>query len=174
MSARSGSAVFHGAAHRIDAAAGHPMNPQDAIDFVDAHGIVLESARGPIPSLAEAIAGEPIHGNWWSHPRGREIFQVTRAARACDQILVCRLIRDKITYVHRRLWPSIVRAKDHLDAKAIARIEERHSDAGRHLVVETSFPEWVPVEVAREADELSEESALAYLQSCAPGIFGSP
>ena len=150
------------------------MNPQDAIDFVHARGIVLESARGPIASLAEVIAGEPIHGSWWSHPRGREIFQATRAARSSEQVLVCRLIAGKVTYVHRRLWPSIVRAKNHLDVKAIARLEERHSDAGRHLVVETPFPDWVPEDVAREADELSEESALVHLQLCAPGVFGSP
>lgn len=149
------------------------MTIQDAIDFVHAHGIVLESARGPVPSLADAIAGEAIHGNWWSHPRAKAIFQVTRGVRASRQVLVCRLVTGKITYVHRRLWPSMVRAKRHFAVESLARVEEQHSDAGHHIVVETPFPAWVPVEVAHEADHLSEEAAWAHLQACVPSLFGS-
>jgi len=37
--------------------------PFDPIAFVEKHGVVLASARGPVPSLAEAIAGEPIRGS---------------------------------------------------------------------------------------------------------------
>src|SRR5205085_3076485 len=44
------------------------------ISFVEQHGIVLASAKGPVPSLAEAIAGEPIIGSWWSHPKAQVIF----------------------------------------------------------------------------------------------------
>ena len=48
------------------------MSAADALAFVERHGIVLESARhAAIPSLAEAIAGEPIRGSWWAHPKGR-------------------------------------------------------------------------------------------------------
>ncbi len=50
--------------------------------FVERHGVVLESARhATIPSLAEAIAGEPLKRGWWSHPKGRTIFAATRAVR---------------------------------------------------------------------------------------------
>jgi len=31
-------------------------------------GMLLASARGPIPNIAEMIAGEPIKGSWWGHP----------------------------------------------------------------------------------------------------------
>jgi len=149
------------------------MNAQEAIDFVRAQGIVLESARGPVPSLAEAIAGEALQGSWWSHPRGKDIFRITRSVRASGQVLVCRLVSGKVTFVHRRLWSSLVRAKDHFDVRSIARIEERHSDNGQHVVVETPFPEWVPTDVALEAHDLTEDLAWANLQSCAPGVFGS-
>ena len=149
------------------------MNVQDAIDFIRVRGIVLESARGPVPSLADAIAGEAIHGSWWSHPRGKDIFRITRAVRASEHILVCRLVADKVTFVHRRLWPSLVRATDHFDVRSIARIEERHSDTGHHIVVETPFPEWVPPDVALEAQDLAEELARANLQASAPGVFVS-
>jgi len=51
------------------------MTDKQALAFVKRHGIVLQAARGPVPSLAEAIAGGPIRGSWWGHPKGREIFR---------------------------------------------------------------------------------------------------
>ena len=38
------------------------MNAQEALEFVETHGVVLVAARGPVPRLTEAIAGEPIKG----------------------------------------------------------------------------------------------------------------
>jgi hypothetical protein len=82
------------------------VTPAEALAFVCTHGLVLESGTGPVPSLAAAIAGEPIRGSWWAHARGREVFAITRAIRDSPDVLVCRLIDGKITYVHRRLWPA--------------------------------------------------------------------
>ena len=86
------------------------MTPSQAAAFVRKHGIVLESAVGPVPSIAAAIAGEAIRGSWWAHPRSHEIFELTRGIRNRDDILVCRLVGGKVTFVHRRLWPALVRA----------------------------------------------------------------
>jgi hypothetical protein len=63
----------------------------DVIAFVRQHGVVLESAKGPVPNLADAVAGTPIRGNWWNHPVGKQIFRATRVVRDSEQILVCRL-----------------------------------------------------------------------------------
>ena len=38
------------------------VTPRQALAFVRQHGVVLESAHGPVPCLAEAIAGGPIRG----------------------------------------------------------------------------------------------------------------
>jgi len=78
------------------------MTSRQALAFIRTHGVVLESAQGPVPSLAEVIAGELVRGSWWSHPKSHEIFAVTRAVRDSDDVLVCRLIKGKITFVHRR------------------------------------------------------------------------
>jgi hypothetical protein len=40
------------------------------------------SPASPVPSLAEPIAGGPLRGHWWFHPKSREIFATTRAVRA--------------------------------------------------------------------------------------------
>ena len=84
------------------------MTPKQALSFVKINGIVLESGRGPVPSLAQTIVGKPIRGNWWAHPKGNMIFLCSRAIRNSKDVLVCRLIGVKITYVHRRLWPALV------------------------------------------------------------------
>ena len=77
--------------------------------FVRRHGVVLESAHGPVPNLAETVVGAPIRGSWWGHAKGKEIFWLTRAARSSKAVLVYRLMAGKVTYVHRRLWPALVR-----------------------------------------------------------------
>ena len=73
------------------------MTLRQALAFIRKHGVVLEAAHGPVPSLAEVMAGAPIRGSWWSHPKRHEIFLVTRAIRDSDDVLVCRLIKGKVT-----------------------------------------------------------------------------
>ncbi len=125
------------------------MTSRQAAAFVRKHGIVLESAAGPVPSLSVAIAGEPIRGSWWSHPRSHEIFELTRAIRGREDVLVCRLVNGKVTFVHRRLWPALVRVAKRFPKTQLAQVHEVHTSSGRHVSKEVAFPEWVPVEVAR-------------------------
>ena len=139
------------------------MTPRQALAFIRKHGVVLEAARGPVPSLAEAIAGGPVRGSWWSHPKSREIFAVTRAVRDHDDVLVCRLIKGRVTFVHRRMWPALVRASARIPSERLARLQEIHTDLGRHEIAEIAFPDWVPSDVKAAARRLSEESALAEL-----------
>ncbi len=101
---------------------------------------MLESGTGPVPSLAEAVAGGPIRGSWWGHARGREIFAVTRAVRDCPDVLVCRLVDGKITYVHRRLWPALVRLAKRFPLAHVSQIRESHTDSGEHVTQEIRFP----------------------------------
>lgn len=134
-----------------------------ALAFVAQHGIVLASARGAAPRLIDAIAGESIAGNWWSHPQANTIYNVLAEVQASDDILVCRLIGGEITLVHRRLWPALVRAAETFAPQRIARVSEEHTASGRHAVHETPFPQWVPADVLEQAQVLSQEQALRAL-----------
>ena len=136
------------------------MTPAQGLRFVRTHGVVLESASGPVPSLTAAIVGEPIRGSWWGHPQSNQIFKVTRAVRESDSILVCRLANRKVTLVHQRLWPAVVRVADRFPPTHLARIVEIHTAAGHHRVEETPFPDWVPPRVLATAESLSEQEAL--------------
>jgi len=139
------------------------MTPKQALDFVKANGVVLESGRGPIPSLAEAIAGAPIRGSWWAHPKANSIFLCSRAIRGSADVLVCRLVGGKVTYVHRRLWPALVRLAGRFEVDRLAVIHEVHTPSGRHKVNVTAFVEWVPKDVAQAAAKLTDEDAIALL-----------
>jgi hypothetical protein len=145
------------------------MTSRQALAFIRKHGVVLEAAQGPATSLAEAIAGEAIRGSWWSHPKSQEIFAVTRAIRESDDILVCRLIKGKVTFVHRRMWPALVRAAGRLPVEHLSQVREVHTSSGRHVTREVPFPDWVPSSVHEAAQSLSEEAALAEF---APWIKG--
>jgi hypothetical protein len=144
-------------------ARGAVVTPKNAIAFVRSHGIVLESARGSVPNLADEVAGERIRGGWWGHAKGQEIFAATRAVRASSDVLVCRLLGGKVTYIHRRLWPAVVRLAEKIDKELLAAIREKHTASGSHRVVETPFPEWVPSEGREAANGLTEEEALSQL-----------
>ncbi len=129
--------------------------------LLEEHGVLLEAARGPVPSVAELVAGEPIRGSWWAHPAAHEIFHATRALRDAPDVLVCRLVAGKVTFVHRRLWPAVIRLLDRLGHGGLAQIHEEHSAGGRHVVHEVPFPYWVSDEVMNAAMALSEHDAIS-------------
>lgn len=130
-----------------------------AARFVKRQGLVLLSARGAVPNLAEAVAGEPIRGSWWGHPKGREIFGALNAVIDGGDVVICRLVGGKLTFVHRRLWPALVRLAPRLRKTALAAIEEVHTASGAHRTIRTPFPRWVPRDVRAAARRLSEKEA---------------
>jgi hypothetical protein len=139
------------------------MKVKEAIAFVQKYGVVLSSAKGPVPRLTEAISGEPIKGSWWAHPKSRQIFRVLQAVTDSDDVLVCRLVNGKITFVHRRLWPALVRLAKQFPSNRIAQLHEEHTESGRHITREVPFPEWVPADVLEQARRISDTEAFAAL-----------
>jgi hypothetical protein len=135
------------------------MTSAQALAFVRKHGVVLESARGPVPTLAEHAAGEPIRGSWWGHPKGHEIFALTRAVRASKAVLVCRVVDGKVTYVHRRLWSALVRLSAEFPRDNLAALREMHSPRGTHTLRTVRFPVWVPPTIRQQAARLTEAQA---------------
>jgi hypothetical protein len=134
---------------------------EDALAFVREQGVVLVSAKGSGPSLVEAIAGHPIKGSWWAHADARRIYAILAIVTESEQVLVCRLVDGKITLVHRRLWPSLVRLASRFPPERLARVRQEHTASGQHANHETPFPRWVPATVAEEAAALGEQDALA-------------
>ena len=131
------------------------MNQKEVLAFVERHGIVLQAARGPLPNLAEAIAGGAIGGSWWGHPKGKEIFRAVKAIGASPDVLVCKLVEGKITYVHRRLWPALIKLASRFRKEQLAKVWDEHTRSGAHQSRREQFPSWVPSEVMKAAEALS-------------------
>jgi hypothetical protein len=140
------------------------MTPEEALAFVAKHGVVLASAKGSVPRLTEAIINETIKGSWWAHPRSHEIFAVLEAVADSRDVLVCRLVGGKVTLVHRRLWPSLVRMAHRFPKDRLSQVHQEHTSAGKHVNREVPFPKWVPSEVKKQAKLLGEEEALLALE----------
>ena len=133
------------------------------------HGMLLQSARGPIPNVAELIAGERIKGSWWAHPKSHDIFSALGVLDDSPDVVRMRLVNGKVTLVHRQVWPALVRVADRFTAKQLAALHEEHTASGAHRVEEQQFPDWVPDDVRRASEELSVEEALARLPACLRG-----
>jgi hypothetical protein len=150
-------------------------NSIDAVELVERHGVVLASAKGPVPNLADAIAGCAIRGSWWGHAKGGEIFTALGAVADSADVLCFRLVDRKLTFVHRRLWPALVRLADELGAERLTAIKQEHTASGAHRNVRTPFPQWVPPATQRAAESLSTVEARAALGSwCAASSRRSP
>ena len=140
-----------------------PLDARTALAFVREQGIVLASAKGSAPRLIDAILGEPINGNWWAHPESRYIYNVLAAVSHSEEVLVCRLLRGKVTLVHCRLWSALVRVSRNLDRTLLAQIREEHTSSGRHVNREIPFPLWVPATIHQQAALLTEQEAMLAL-----------
>jgi hypothetical protein len=143
---------------------------EEALAFVQRHGVVLASAKGTAPRLTEAIVGEDIHGSWWAHPKSHHIYSILGAVTDSDQVLVCRLIGGRITLVHRRLWPSLVRLAKRFAPERLAQVREEHTPSGRHVSRAVPFPQWVPPEVSAQAKAIDEQQALAIFRAWVPNL----
>lgn len=145
------------------------LSPQDALAFVEKQGIVLQAARGPAPSFAEFVAGGPIRGSWWGHPKGHEIFRLAEAIIDSGQVLVCKLIGGKVTFVHKRLWPALVRLSSRFKRGELAKVWSEHTATGAHVLKRVAYPGWVPPDVLRQAERLTAEEAERLLGVVAGG-----
>lgn len=122
-------------------------------------GLALESARGALPRLTETIVGEAIEGSWWGHRESHHIWAVLGALRSSDDVLVFRLVRGKLTYAHRTVWPALVALADEIGHARLTAVEDVHTNAGHHETIETPYPGWVAVEVTEAARSLSDAEA---------------
>jgi len=136
------------------------MTAAEAISFIKKHGVVLASAKGPVPRLTEAIVNEPIKGSWWAHPKSQQIFAGLQKVSDSKDVLVCRLVERKVTFIHRRLWPALVRVATQFLPDQVSQVHEEHTASGRHVSRDVPFPKWVPPEVLKLAKGLSEDEAF--------------
>jgi hypothetical protein len=79
----------------------------DVLDYLGRLGVLLESDHA-FPSLTGIMVREPIKGSWWSHSMANEIYLLSRRLIDHPDAICLKLLSNKATYVHRRLWPELI------------------------------------------------------------------
>lgn len=67
------------------------------------------------------VAGGPVRGSWWSHPRGGRMFRVLCELEDRRDVLATKLVDGKVTFVHRRLWPAVLGAASAAETRGLSR-----------------------------------------------------
>jgi hypothetical protein len=90
-----------------------PLTDRHNLEQVEAElerrGLLLLHDR-TLPSITTLVAGAPISGSWWAHPKGNEIYQVVEELERGARAVALKLVNAKVTFVHRRLWPLLLAA----------------------------------------------------------------
>jgi hypothetical protein len=73
-----------------------------------ARALLRERGVLTLGELASAIAGGRIRGSWWSHAKGKLIFNIASALEDEPDVLACKLA-GKATFVDRALWAALAR-----------------------------------------------------------------
>jgi hypothetical protein len=90
------------------------------VNALQDRGLLLAS-DATLPSVATIVAGAPVPGSWWAHPKAHAIFAALSALSCHPDAIAVPLVSGKVTFVHRRLWPALV---------AVACARERWQTAG--------------------------------------------
>lgn len=80
-----------------------------ALAFVRKHRVVPMTPAGDLPSFVVAVAGGPIRGSWWGHPKGALIYDLANTLLDSPEVRSVRLVAKKNTFLHRSLWPAFYR-----------------------------------------------------------------
>ena len=68
---------------------------------------LLMLSDSSLPNVAGLVAGENISGSWWSHKAAHRIFAVSEMLEDHPDVMVMKLVSNKVTFVHRELWQHV-------------------------------------------------------------------
>ena len=80
---------------------------QRLLAALETGGLLMVQDR-TFPNVVALVTGEPLRGSWWAHPRCHEIFRSLSDLAAAPDVMVTKLVQAKVTFVHRRLWKSVL------------------------------------------------------------------
>ena len=73
-----------------------------------AGGLLLESDPR-LPCVTQIIVGRRLRSSWWADPRTTLIYRVLQRLHKNSDVLAAKLVDGKVTLIHRKLWPAILR-----------------------------------------------------------------
>jgi hypothetical protein len=60
-----------------------------------------------LPSVRDLISNRHGRGSWWSDESAQTIFAVSEMLEDHPDVLIMKLISEKVTFVHRELWGRV-------------------------------------------------------------------
>lgn len=60
-----------------------------------------------LPSVTGLVANEKVSGSWWSHKAAQKIFVVSEMLEDHPDVMIMKLVSNKVTFVYRELWGRI-------------------------------------------------------------------
>ena len=71
---------------------------------------------------------------------GHAIFAAINALAESPDVVRTRLVNGKVTLIHRRVWPAVVRVADRFPIERLAAIREEHTATGAHRARSRTSP----------------------------------
>jgi hypothetical protein len=103
---------------------------QNAIAKLRKKQVLMLTPAAGIASLVGEVAGA-IKGSWWSHPKGGLIFRIGEELGDSPEVLVTKVVGGKVAFVHKSLWPALLRVTT--DAAWRSKATVGLSPSGRRL-----------------------------------------
>jgi len=60
-----------------------------------------------LPNVSHRVADKKISGSWWSDEAAHRIFAVSEMLEDHPDVMIMKLVSNKVTFVHRELWGRI-------------------------------------------------------------------
>jgi hypothetical protein len=76
------------------------------VEALRERGLLLQAGH-EYASVADLVAGEPVAGSWWAHPRANLIYWVCQDLEAHPDVSEARLIAGKVTQIWRSSWADV-------------------------------------------------------------------
>src|SRR5207253_2951573 len=92
----------------LDRLPGMLRSPEEALELLRRERVITLTPVPGVRSLVGEIAGA-VRGSWWGHPKGGLIFAIATALEDSSEVLGAKLVRGKVAFVHRALWPALLR-----------------------------------------------------------------
>src|SRR5215467_11117714 len=102
------------------------------VDWVRDRGIVTLTPEIGVSSLVAKIGGAKIPARWWSASNANRIYKAYMGLVEDADILATKLVKGKVTLIHRRLWPELIRLT--MDSNWRASVLKQLAPSPRHLL----------------------------------------
>jgi hypothetical protein len=81
---------------------------EDALDLLRRERVLALTETAGVRSLVGEVIGK-VRGSWWGHPKGKLVYSIATRLDDSGDVLGAKLVRGKVAFVHRSLWPALVR-----------------------------------------------------------------